>query len=141
MTALVIFEKFELATKLKQEQESRLQTEAQIEADRPKVIFADVVSASSKSILIGDLAKLLKQNGVEMGQKRLFDWMRVKGYLIKRQGADYNSPTQKSMKLGLLVVKKTSITHGDGHISISKTTKVTGKGQQYFINKFLIMGD
>ena len=76
-----------------------------------------------------------------MGKKRLFDWMRVKGYLIKRQGTDYNSPTQKSMKLGLLVVKKTSITHGDGHISISKTTRVTGKGQQYFINKFLIMGD
>lgn len=131
----------ELATKLKQEQEARLKAEAQIESDRPKVIFADAVSASSTSILVGDLAKLLKQNGVEMGQKRLFDWMRVKGYLIKRQGADYNSPTQKSMELGLFEVKETSITHGDGHISISKTTKVTGKGQKYFINKFLNMGD
>lgn len=127
----------QLATRLKEEQEARALAEAKIEADKPKVIFADAVSASSTSILIGDLAKLLKQNGIEMGQKRLFEWMRIKGYLIKRQGADYNSPTQKSMELGLFEVKETSITHGDGHISISKTTKVTGKGQQYFINKFL----
>lgn len=109
----------------------------QIEQDKPKVIFADAVSASNTSILIGDLAKLLKQNGIDTGAKRLFEWLREKGYLIKRQGADYNSPTQKAMELGLFEVKETCITHGDGHTSVNKTTKVTGKGQQYFINKFL----
>lgn len=109
----------------------------QIEADKPKVIFADAVSVSDTTILIGDLAKLIKQNGVDIGAKRLFEWLRENGYLIKRKGADYNSPTQKSMELGLFEVKETSITHADGHVSISKTTKVTGKGQQYFINKFL----
>lgn len=109
----------------------------QIEADKPKVIFANAVSVSDTTILIGDLAKLIKQNGVDIGAKRLFEWLRENGYLIKRKGADYNSPTQKSMELGLFEVKETSITHADGHVSISKTTKVTGKGQQYFINKFL----
>lgn len=113
------------------------QNKKQIEEDKPKVIFADAVSVSDTSILIGDLAKLLKQNGVDTGAKRLFAWLREKGYLIKRIGADYNSPTQKAMELKLFEVKETSITHSDGHVSISKTTKVTGKGQQYFINKFL----
>lgn len=104
---------------------------------KPKEVFADAVSSSHTSILIGDLAKLIKQNGVDIGQKRLFAWLRENGYLIKRKGADYNMPTQKSMDLGLFEVKETAITHSDGHITISRTTKVTGKGQQYFINKFL----
>lgn len=126
-----------LANKLKEEKEARLKAEAQIEANKPKVIFADAVSVSTTTILIGDLAKLLKQNGVHTGQKRLFEWLRLNGYLIKRKGADYNSPTQYAMELGLFEVKETVVTHADGHTTISKTTKVTGKGQQYFINKFL----
>lgn len=126
-----------LATKLKEEKELRVKAEAQIEADKPKVLFADAVSVSSTTILIGDLAKLLKQNGIETGQKRLFEWLRENGYLIKHKGADYNSPTQYAMELGLFEVKETVVTHADGHTTISKTTKVTGKGQQYFINKFL----
>lgn len=111
--------------------------EAQIEADRPKVLFADAVSASHSSILVGELAKLLKQNGVEIGATRLFTWLRNHGYLIKRNGRDWNMPTQKSVELGLIRVKETSITHSDGHITVSKTPLITGKGQQYFINKFL----
>ena len=111
--------------------------EAQIEADKPKVLFADAVSASHSSILVGDLAKLISQNGFKIGANRLFAWLRENGYLIKRKGCDWNMPTQKSMELGLFEIKETTITHADGHISISKTVKVTGKGQQYFINKFL----
>ncbi|HGN4732224.1 TPA: phage antirepressor KilAC domain-containing protein [Streptococcus pyogenes] len=111
--------------------------ESQIEADRPKVLFADAVSASHTSILVGELAKLLKQNGVNIGATRLFTWLRKHGYLIKRNGRDWNMPTQKSVELGLIRVKETSITHSDGHITVSKTPLVTGKGQQYFINKFL----
>ncbi|MGZ7360454.1 phage antirepressor KilAC domain-containing protein [Streptococcus pyogenes] len=111
--------------------------EAQIEADRPKVLFADAVSASHTSILVGELAKLLKQNGVNIGATRLFTWLRKHGYLIKRNGRDWNMPTQKSVELGLIRVKETSITHSDGHITVRKTPLVTGKGQQYFINKFL----
>ncbi|QBX18910.1 antirepressor protein [Streptococcus phage Javan451] len=111
--------------------------EAQIEADRPKVLFADAVSASHTSILVGELAKLLKQNGVNIGATRLFTWLRKHGYLIKRNGRDWNMPTQKSVELGLIRVKETSIPHSDGHITVSKTPLVTGKGQQYFINKFL----
>lgn len=113
------------------------QLEAQIEADKPKVLFADAVSASHSSILVGDLAKLISQNGFKIGANRLFAWLRENGYLIKRKGCDWNMPTQKSMELGLFEIKETTITHADGHISISKTVKVTGKGQQYFINKFL----
>lgn len=109
----------------------------QIEEMTPKAIFADAVSASHTSILVGELAKVLKQNGVNMGQNRLFKWMRDKGYLISRKGTDYNMPTQRSMEMGLFEIKETAITHSDGHTSISKTTKVTGKGQQYFINKFV----
>lgn len=111
--------------------------EAQIEADRPKVLFAEAVSASHTSILVGELAKLLKQNGVDMGANRLFNWLRAHGYLIKRNGRDWNMPTQKSVEMGLIRVKETSITHADVHITVSKTPLVTGKGQQYFINKFL----
>ena len=110
--------------------------ESDVAAAKPKVLFADAVSASDSTILIGDLAKILKQNGHPIGQKRLFCWMREQGYLIKRQGADYNSPTQRAMEMGLFKIKETAISHSDGHVSVSKTTKVTGKGQQYFINKF-----
>ena len=111
--------------------------EAKIEADRPKVLFAEAVSASHTSILVGELAKLLKQNGVDIGATRLFSWLRAHGYLIKRNGRDWNMPTQKSVEMGLIRVKETSITHADGHITVSKTPLVTGKGQQYLINKFL----
>lgn len=105
---------------------------------KPKAIFADAVTTSKTSILIGELAKILKQNGVDTGEKRLFEWLRNKNYLISRKGTDYNMPTQRSMELGLFEIKETSVTHSDGHITVSKTTKVTGKGQQYFINKFLL---
>lgn len=111
--------------------------EAQIEADKPKVLFADAVSASHSSILVGDLAKLISQNGYKIGGNRLFVWLRENGYLIKRKGSDWNMPTQRSMEMKLFEIKESTITHPDGHISVSKTVKVTGKGQQYFINKFL----
>lgn len=111
--------------------------DVQIEAMTPKALFADAVSASKTSILIGELAKLLKQNGVDIGQNRLFQWLRENGYLIRQRGALYNSPTQRSMNLGLFEVKETTITHADGHITINRTAKVTGKGQVYFINKFV----
>lgn len=104
---------------------------------KPKEIFADAVASSKTSILVGDLAKLLKQNGVETGQKRLFQWLRDNGYLIKRSGADYNSPTQRAMEMKLFEIKETTISNPDGSTRTTKTTKVTGKGQQYFINKFL----
>lgn len=120
---------------------STLQTVRQlndkIEADRPKVLFADAVTASKTDILIGELAKIIRQNGCDIGEKRLFKWLREHGYLISRKGTDYNAPTQRSVDMGLFRVKETAITHSDGHTTISKTTKVTGKGQSYFINKFL----
>ena len=124
-------------TALKAEREKRKLLEAQIEADKPKVIFAEAVDAAQTSILVGDLAKLLKQNGINTGQKRLFEWLRANGYLISRKGNDYNSPTQKSMELGLFEIKERTINNPDGSIRITKTPKVTGKGQVYFINKFL----
>lgn len=108
-----------------------------IDTQKPKVLFAEAVQASHTSILIGEFAKILKQNGVDVGQKRLFEWLRDNGYLIKRKGSDYNSPTQKSMELGLFEIKETPIHHNSGEISISRTSKITGKGQAYFINKFL----
>ena len=126
-----------LATELKSERAQRAQLEAQVEADKPKVVFADAVAASHTTILIGDLAKLLKQNGLEIGAQRLFAHLRRDGYLINRKGADWNSPTQYAMELGLFTVKETAITHSDGHVSISKTTKVTGRGQRYFVERFL----
>lgn len=110
--------------------------ESKVEQDKPKVIFAEAVTTSKTSILVGELAKILKQNGIQIGQNRLFQWLRDNGYLIKRKGTDYNMPTQKSMEMGLFEIKETSVTHSDGHITISKTPKVTGKGQVYFINKF-----
>lgn len=111
--------------------------DAQIETMQPKALFADAVSASKTSILISELAKMLRQNGVAIGQNRLFQWMRENGYLIRKKGADYNRPTQRSMELGVLEIKETVITHADGHVTVNITPKVTGKGQQYFINKFL----
>lgn len=126
-----------LATELKAERAKRAEIEAQQQADRPKVLFADAVAASQTSILIGDLAKILRQNGVDMGQKRLFEALRNDGYLISRKGSDWNSPTQRAMEMGIFEVKETAITHSDGHVTISKTTKVTGKGQAYFIARFL----
>lgn len=110
---------------------------AKIEADKPKVLFADAVSTAKTSILVGELAKLLKQNGVDIGQNRLFEWLRGNGYLVRRRGSDYNMPTQRAMDLGLFEIKETAIAHSDGHTSISKTTKVSAKGQWYFINAFL----
>lgn len=127
-------------TALKEERAAKERLRIQAEADRPKVVFADAVSVSDGAILIGELAKILKGNGVEIGQNRLFERLRRDGYLIKRRGTDYNAPTQRAMELGLFRVKETAITHSDGHVTISKTTKVTGKGQQYFINLFLGRG-
>lgn len=114
-----------------------LALEEENEIMRPKALFADSVTASKTSILVGELAKLLKQNGVDMGQNRLFEWLRKNGYLIRRHGNDYNMPTQKAMELGLFEIKETAVTHSDGHTTINKTPKITGKGQQYFVNVFL----
>ena len=111
--------------------------ETQIETDKPKVLFADAVSASHSSILVGELAKLISQNGYKIGANRLFAWLRENGYLIKRKGSDWNMPTQKSMEKGFFDIKETNIQHTDGQVTVTKTSKVTGKGQQYFINKFL----
>lgn len=126
-----------LATNLKAEREKRMELERQAEKDKPLVTFANSVSVAKASILVGELAKLLKQNGIEMGQNRLFTWMRENGYLISRKGTDYNMPTQRSMEMELFEIKLTTISHGDGHTSLNKTPKVTGKGQIYFINLFL----
>lgn len=111
--------------------------ETQIEEDKPKVLFAGAVETSKSSILIGELAKIIKQNGIKIGPIRLFEWMRQNGYLIRRNGSDYNMPTQRAMEMGLFEIKETSIVHADGHTSISKTPKVTGKGQVYFVDLFL----
>ena len=108
-----------------------------LEREKPKAIFADAVAASHTSILIGDLAKLISQNGVSIGQKRLFKWLRDNGYLIKREGSDRNMPTQRSMEMKLFEVKESTISNPDGSVRITRTPKVTGKGQQYFVNKFL----
>lgn len=126
-----------LLTTLKEERLEKERLQLQASEDKPKVIFADAVSVSDGTILIGELAKILKGNGMDIGQNRLFERLRQNGFLIKRKGTDYNAPTQKAMELGLFRVKETAITHSDGHVTISKTTKVTGKGQQYFINYFL----
>lgn len=126
-----------LANELKDTKEHVKHLETKIDNDKPKVIFADAVSVSNQCILIGELAKLIKQNGVDTGQKRLFQWLRDNGYLIKRGGTDYNMPTQRAMDMKLFEIKETTVTHSDGHVTLNKTVKVTGKGQQYFINKFL----
>lgn len=120
-----------------QEQEEKKTLEGHIEELKPKALFADSVTASKTSILVGDLAKLIKQNGHEIGQNRLFDILRKNGFLIRQKGTSYNMPTQKSMDLELFEIKETVVTHSDGHTTINKTPKVTGKGQVYFVNKFL----
>ena len=128
----------QLATNLKEEKEKRAKLEEEKKANAPKVLFADAVATSKTSILVGELAKILKQNGVDIGQNKFFTWLRENGYLINRKGSDWNMPTQKSMNLGLFEIKETVVTHADGHTTVNKTTKVTGKGQQYFINKLLV---
>lgn len=118
-------------------QETIERQKRQLDEMKPKAVFADAVATSRTSILIGDLAKILKQNGVDMGQRRLFEWMRQRGYLMRANGSSHNMPTQRSMERGWFEIKETSITHSDGHITVQRTPKVTGKGQQYFINLFL----
>ncbi len=124
-------------TALKDEREKNKALTAENERMKPKEIFADAVTASKNSILVGELAKILRQNGINTGQNRLFDWMKNNGFIVKRKGSDRNMPTQRAMEMGLFEIKETTITHADGHVTISKTPKVTGKGQQYFINLFL----
>jgi anti-repressor protein len=126
-----------LLTTVKEERLAKERLQVQIEHDKSKIIFADAVSVSDTDMLIGELAKILKGNGIEIGPNRLFERLRQDGFLIKRKGSDYNTPTQKSMELGLFKIQETAITHSDGHITISKTSKITGKGQQYFVNYFL----
>ncbi len=125
-----------LAEELKKEQNKRKELEIEKEANKPKVIFAESVQASKQSILVGELAKLLKQNGIEIGQNRLFEWLRNKGYLISRKGESFNLPTQKSMNMQLMEIKESTHVNPDGSVRLTRTTKVTGKGQIYFINKF-----
>lgn len=127
-----------MARALQVAQNKILERDKQIETMKPKAIFADAVAASHTSILIGDLAKLISQNGVSIGQKRLFKWLRDNGYLIKREGSDRNMPTQRSMEMKLFEVKESTISNPDGSVRITRTPKVTGKGQQYFVNKFLV---
>lgn len=124
-------------TEYKKEKEQNLILQQEVETNKPKVLFADSVAGSDNSILVGELAKILKQNGVDIGQNRLFKWLRNNGYLIKKSGESYNLPTQKSMDLEILDIKKRVINNPDGSSKITRTPKVTGKGQQYFINKFL----
>lgn len=124
-------------TEYKKEKEHNLALKQQVNENKPKVLFADSVAGSDNSILVGELAKILKQNGVDIGQNRLFKWLRNNGYLIKKSGESYNLPTQKSMDLKILDIKKRIINNPDGSSKVSRTPKVTGKGQQYFINKFL----
>ena len=114
-----------------------LEVEAKLEEAKPKMLFADAVVASDTTILIGELAKIIKQNGYDIGQKRMFSWLRQNGYLINRKGTDWNSPTQRSMEMGLFKIHETVIYHNNGEVDVKRTTKVTGKGQTYFVNKFL----
>jgi anti-repressor protein len=125
-----------LATDLKQERQKRIELEEKIEDQKPKVLFADAVTTSKSSVLVGELAKILKQNGIEIGQNRLFEWLREEGYLCKA-GENYNLPTQYSMELELMEIKKVTINNPDGSSRITRTPKITGKGQVYFVNKFL----
>lgn len=126
----------QLATNLKEEKQKRIEAEQKIQKDAPKVLFADAVSTSQRSCLVAELAKILQQNGVNIGQNRLFTWMRENGYLCQK-GQYYNQPTQKAMELGLFELKQTTITKPDGSVLVTTTTKVTGKGQIYFVEKFL----
>ena len=127
----------QLLTTLKDEQEKNKELSVILEEQKPKVIFANSVESSKTTILVGELAKILKQNGVSIGQNRLFAWLRDNGYLISRKGSDYNMPTQYSMERGLFEIKESATNHEDGHTTINKVTKVSGRGQIYFANKFL----
>lgn len=127
--------------KIKEKDQQIQQLTEKNEEMQPKALFADSVAASSNTLLVGELAKILRQNGVDMGEKRLFQWMRDNGYLMKRKGADYNMPSQRSMEMGLFRIKETVVSHSDGHTSVNKTPKITGKGQQYFINLFVSKKD
>lgn len=133
----VVNNKDGLASLLQQAADQLRAKDIQIEKMKPKALFADSVATSKSTVLIGELAKILRGNGVDIGATRLFRWMREHGYLINRKGSDWNMPTQRSMNLGLFKIKETTINHSNGSISISKTPKVTGKGQQYFVNVFL----
>ena len=126
-----------IATQLKEERQKRVALEATVAEQRPKVLFADAVSVSETTILVGQLAKFLKQNGIDIGQNRLSEWLRENGYLIRRRGTDRNFPTQRSLELGLFEVKETAVSHSDGHVTISCTPRVTGKGQQYFLARLM----
>lgn len=126
-----------LLTELKEEREQRKALAAKVEQDAPKVLFADAVATAKTSILVGELAKIIRQNGVEIGQNRLFKFLRENGYLISRVGIDYNMPTQYSMERGWMEIKEHAITRPDGATIVTKTTVITGKGQQYFVNLFL----
>lgn len=127
----------QLATNLKEEQQKRIEAEAQVQEMKPHAILGQAITTAKTSILVGDLAKILAQNGVQTGQKRLFEWLRNNGYLIKRNGSDRNMPTQRSMEMGLFEIKESVHIDGNGCNKVTRTTKVTGKGQQYFVNLFL----
>lgn len=133
----VVNNKDGLASLLQQAADQLRAKDIQIEKMKPKALFADSVATSKTTILVGELAKILRGNGIDIGANRLFEWLRTNGYLINRNGTDHNMPTQKSMNLGLFKIKETTINHSNGTTSISKTPKVTGKGQQYFVNVFL----
>ena len=133
----IVTDKSALADLLQQAADQLKAKDILIEELKPKALFADSVAASKSTVLVGELAKILKGNGVDIGANRLFKWMRENGYLINRKGSDWNMPTQKSMDMGLFKIKETTINHSDGVTTVSKTPKVTGKGQQYFITKFL----
>ncbi|MFJ6974275.1 MAG: phage antirepressor [Ligilactobacillus ruminis] len=135
--AAIVTDKGSLADLLQQSAEQLKRKDIQIEQMKPKALFADAVSTSDTPILVGELAKILHQNGVSMGQNRMFRWLRDNGYLISKKGTSYNMPTQRAMELGLFKIKENAITHSDGHVTITKTPKVTGKGQVYFVNKFV----
>ncbi|WP_265478583.1 phage antirepressor [Lactiplantibacillus plantarum] len=137
----ITHDKDSLADLLLQAGNQLKQKDLVIKEMQPKALFADAVSTSNTDILIGDLAKILRGNGIDIGQNRLFEWMRKNGYLISRYGVSHNMPTQRAMNMDLFKVKETSIAHSDGHTTVNKTTKVTGKGQQYFVNKFLAIAE
>ena len=126
-----------MATRLKEEKAKNKELEDKMKEDKPKILFAEAVSIAKNTILVREMAKLIKQNGVDMGEKRLFIWLRENGYLIKKIGTDYNMPTQRSMDMGLFEIKESPVLHSSGEVEISKTPKITGKGQQYFLNMFL----
>ncbi|WP_290033693.1 phage antirepressor [Ligilactobacillus cholophilus] len=133
----IVTDKNALADLLQQASDQLKEKDIQIAEMRPKALFADAITESHTSILVGDLAKILRQNGIEIGARRLFKWLRENHYLISRKGSDYNSPTQRSMEMGLFEIKESSHINGNGVNVITKTPKVTGKGQKYFMNKFL----